>query len=74
MQVQGGGGGGGGIDILVKIDILVNIDILVKISNFLVKIDDFIKKSWSFDQIYVFLNLIISSMIGDITPFCSSKV
>ena len=36
--------------------------------------DNFIKKSWSFDQIYVFLNLIISSMIDDITPFCSSKV
>ena len=42
--------------------------------NFFVKIDDFIKKSWLFDQIYVFLNLIISSMIDDITPFCSSKV
>ena len=68
MQVQGGGGGGGGIDILVKIDILI------KISIFFVKIDDFIKKSWLFDQIYVFLNLIISSMIDDITPFCSSKV
>ena len=68
MHEMGGGGGGGGIDLLVKIDILV------KISIFFVKIDDFIKKSWSFDQIYAFLNLIISSMIDDITPFCSSKV
>ena len=37
--------------------------------HFFVQIDDFIKKSWSFDQIYVFLNLIISSMIVDIIPF-----
>ena len=61
MHKMGGSGGGGGVDILVKIDILAKIDIFCQDLGF-----DFIKT--------IFLNLIISSMIDDIIPFCSNKV